>query len=72
MFSCKPPIPRGRRRGHGRGTPVLLVSSDASQVGEAVLRQPTPPDTTTPSPASQTPDDAGASRAVPTADEMIQ
>ncbi|KAL2228674.1 UNVERIFIED_CONTAM: hypothetical protein Sindi_1847100, partial [Sesamum indicum] len=43
----------------------------ARTTGEAVLRPPTPPDTTAPSPAPQTPDDAGASGATPTADETI-
>ena len=71
MFSGTPPISRGRGSSHGRGPPLLPVLSDASQVGEAVLRPPTPPDTTTPSPAPQAPDDAGQSRAAPTADEMI-
>ncbi|KAL2228588.1 UNVERIFIED_CONTAM: hypothetical protein Sindi_1838500, partial [Sesamum indicum] len=72
MFSGTPPIPRGQERSHGRGPPLLPVSLDAYYVGEAVLRPPTPLDTTTPSPALQTPDDAAASGAAPRADETIQ
>ncbi|KAL2246066.1 UNVERIFIED_CONTAM: hypothetical protein Sindi_2874800, partial [Sesamum indicum] len=71
MFSGTPRIPRGQGRGHGRGSPLLPMLSDASRVGKAVLRSPTPPDTTTPSPAPQTPDDARASRAALAADETI-
>ncbi|KAL2228340.1 UNVERIFIED_CONTAM: hypothetical protein Sindi_1813700 [Sesamum indicum] len=58
MFSGTPPVPRGGARGRGRGPPLLPISSDASDIGEAVLRLPTPPNTTAPSLALQIPDDA--------------
>ncbi|KAL2252801.1 UNVERIFIED_CONTAM: hypothetical protein Sindi_0074800, partial [Sesamum indicum] len=71
MFSGTPRIPRGQGRGHGHGLPLLPVCRMVFKLGKQFYDHPTPPDTTAPSPAPQTPDDAGASRASLASNEMI-
>ncbi|KAL2252553.1 UNVERIFIED_CONTAM: hypothetical protein Sindi_0050000 [Sesamum indicum] len=68
MSSGMSPVPRGRDRGRGPSLPP--VSSHASRVREASHRPPTPPDTPAPSPALQTPDDAGSFGAARAADDQ--
>ncbi|KAL2223588.1 UNVERIFIED_CONTAM: hypothetical protein Sindi_2945600, partial [Sesamum indicum] len=50
----------------------MVVYKFRLMLGEVVLRPPPPPDTTAPSPAPRTPNDAGASGAAPTANDTIQ